>query len=565
MPQENFQSEEGEQTFAIPDFTGGVNTYQHYNKAHINTLRKAKNAVYSKSGYVVRRPGFQQLGGEFAAADTCLTILGAGSEDNRKLYIQYKSGTNRDVSAWNGSLWYTSDLAGSSADTDFPCDGSWVREESGSEFVYMANGSAPIGKYPVGSTATDIDVADGAAAFIPTNNDEPEEMGRTLTSFQGRLWYGGFVNAEHQQRDSLFYTDVLIPEKGGWNQAVNVLKFDGEVIVAVRPFKNNLLMVGTDVSIYLVAIGESLDFLDWQILKVSNDIGVGSVGSLSQGRDDYFFVDNAGNARQLKITLTDFSGGVEPIPMSFPIKDQLDLLAGDNEGDKSRIDYMVGSFNDGKYLLNGRNGTLDGTTGQGWCYDSYQGGVWTGPMTYVATSLDDDTGSNVTAMNTVSSGFGFSTAFFKNRQTRTYLGIYSEVDTKMVIGYLDPTIYQDDDDEATARNISVEVETQFQDFGLPHLDKIVKTIEVEYGDEESGFSGTGSFEVLGRRDFASTWDYLDTVTYDANTKISSAFINCLTLGRGRVFQFRFVDQSATNGPRLRRMWLRFQTFPAKNA
>lgn len=549
MPQENFLTEEKEFTYMIPDFLGGVQSYITYTKTPINALWKAKNCVYNRGGYLQRRPGLNQIGGEFLSTDTGVSMVAAGAKGKRKLYLWHKynfSGSNDGYTcrAWDGSTWLTPSPNSSSTTSgrEYPVGGSWFRENDGTEKVMFHN--------PLGSSRTFTITAAATApagAGVATMNNL-----RLILDFLDRLWNGG---EDGDDRDRILYSEIGIPEgtttasPGG-----RTIKFDGQTVVSLVPFKNTSLLIGTESSIYILLVGQSANLLDWEKLKVSNDIGVGAPFTTSTGRDDIFFVDQDGNVRTMTRTLQEISGTVEPVPLSFPIKDKIDAISG------SEIDFMTAAFLNGKYYISGHTGAIDATNGTGYVFDTFVN-AWTGPMTYAAQQTADDTASNVTAMTTIAGLFGSSAQFPEARSNAVHVAWKAEADSKMVIGFLDPDIFQDDDDEASPLTIHVDIETRPHDLEAPFQDKQIKWIVVEYGDEQVAYSGTGAFVVYAKKNFASTWTELCTIDYDNTTKISTRRVYMSSMGFGRIWQWRFTDESATDGPKVRRMWIRFFANP----
>ncbi len=535
------QLSEEPQVFLIPDFLGGVQSYPIYSRTPLNSLERAKNAIYDKAGFLVRRPGLDEEIGNLANTpnDFHMGLLVAGFADERKIYELVKRipGTNFYLTAYDGTARSTINLQ-TGGNFTAPLGMTWVRESSGSEFIYTANFSGDVIKHSVETAAVDPVVT----VFANVNASPPQDC-RFLLNFLDRVWAAGIQNTD---RDKLFYSNNLAPET--WDRSIQVISFEGESITALSRFKNNTIFIGLERSMYLLSVGQSNVVLDWEKRELASDIGVGPGFSVAFGRDDLFFMDQNKNIRSLKNTISDLSAGVEPVPLSFVLKDDIIGITAGVGG----IVNVLASWLDGKYFISGLIGSVvNGTNGQTWVFDSFLN-AWTGPMTWnVSSGLG---GAEVFAKHTGDDQFNASGQF--QFEDKLFLGTNKSNGDKRLYK-LDFDLFQDDEDGGTPTNIEVEILTRYHDFGFPQQEKTIRWIEVEYGDENNAFSGSGSFEVFFRESVDGSFTSLGTVSYTASTFLARTRLTMRPplSPRARQFQFRFLDSSATDGPKVRRMWL----------
>ena len=82
-------------------------------------------------------------------------------------------------------------------------------------------------------------------------------------------------------------------------------------------------------------------------------------------------------------------------------------------------------------------------------------------------------------------------------------------------------------------------------------------MEIEYGDENNAFSANGSFTFYAKRIEDAAWTTIGTESYTTSDTFKKVkFQGLEDLERGDVFQFRIVDDSASDGPKIRGMWIR---------
>jgi hypothetical protein len=532
-------------TFEIPDFLAGVHNFSVYHKAPENSLFKAKNLVIDKAGYLKRRPGLNQLGDFGASANSyCSALIAAGNGSQRRLFAIHASAlATFNVKAWNGSSWSAVTYGGLSGTLGLmlPHVPSWTREDSGTEYVYAGPGETSFIK---------IDVAALTASSVSLTGRSALGFNMAL-QYMDRLWAGGTNVAAY--RDAVWYSDVLVPENiASSANDQNTIKFDGEFVTLIYPYRDNFIIVGTDRSLYILMVGTSANLLDWQKTKLANDIGVGSPFTAAYGNEDVYFLDQLKNVRTLKATVGQLGGGMAPVPISMPVKDSIRNLAGDSPS------FINAAFLDGKYVISGHTGTLSGANGQSWCYDSYFG-AWTGPFVWESASETSDLGTNILPSYACSKSFAGSW-FTSSREYGMFFGARSGSTLK--IFEWDESLYSDQTgtDGSSTVVIPTELITRAHDFGAPHQEKICKWVEIEYGDDDEGYSGSGAFTVYARKDFDSAWTSLGGVAYDSTTKFSRRKFPMKILDRGKIFQIRLTDNSATDGPKIRRMRINFQAF-----
>ena len=175
-----------------------------------------------------------------------------------------------------------------------------------------------------------------------------------------------------------------------------------------------------------------------------------------------------------------------------------------------------GQFHDARYWLFGATTfSILGVGGRGYSFDTFHN-AWTGPHVLAPnTGQPTDGGAQIFSM---AAGV-FDPQVLQNPPDRPELylsGINFASSTRL--WRFDESLFQDQDNAGTLA-IDVEIDTQFFDFGFPQQQKVAQWMEVEYGDEDAGYSGSGSFQIFARTSFDGAFIPLDVVPYDTTTRV----------------------------------------------
>ena len=255
--------------YNIDGFVDGVNTLAPANRIGDNFLVQTKNCLADEAGTLYRRPGADYVLKDLTTFGDVgvqpLDLFVAGEGDQRKVYfIQADVVLTQDtilLAGYDGTSWRSETLATATASE--VADSVWVRESSGTEYVYVANPA--IG--PIKYTITDSGVDPTATAFTDTNADPPQKV-RYLTWCMGRVWAAGL---DTTKRDELYYSAVTSTFAGvtqgpeTWDRSRQVLSLStdsGEAITGMASFRDRALFVGMERSCYLVYVGTDISRLD---------------------------------------------------------------------------------------------------------------------------------------------------------------------------------------------------------------------------------------------------------------------------------------------------------------
>lgn len=527
---------EPEFTFEVPSFRSGLVRFPHYSQSPVDSVRLAQNCVFTGQGYLTRRPGLSAIAdGEFGTADELLGIVSEGVPRDRKLHVIHQDQTGAgagetryrqyDGSSWGGTGGV--DMA-ATIEADRPMKPAWARRSTG-EIALFTPRSDGIGIVNTenGSVPADIHTSSNETTLTASSGTNPP--GHTvILHFKDRLWVAGGFFKPNTDRYRIYYSNILDPET--WDNLFQFIPISnvGESVIGMAGWRNEQLAIGTETELWLLAIGQSQQQLDWALKKLSGAIGVGSHYSMIVIRDDLFFMDQYGDIRSLKLSIAETSGTLESLPVSFPIRDDIRLMIVDTpQVDPQTI--VAAKLYEGNYLIGELTAGSDAGSvgiGQVFLFDTQHLG-WLGPMLYQNIKARGLAGGCELTGEFVSETQTQATA----RKIREYIALNS---------ITNPNVYEitGDNDDGTA--ITVILESQVYDFGQPHVDKILKWVEIE-------FDGTDGFMVEGSVDFGSftTWNASVSVS---GTGVRRAKVRNPQMERGRVFQIRITSSDAGSTP-----------------
>lgn len=543
--------------FEISDFLGGVHDFVVYEKAPQNSVVKAKNLVFDKGGYLKRRPGLTQVGATFPTAGgpglgsfcAIVSLTSGANEITTKLVAtRIVNLVNVQFGILDNQTWtfVGPTLIGIILGVFQSGSAAWVREEDGTKHIYSICGFGGI---------FNVDYEAATVGSTPSIIGRPAHSCRVIVSHLDRIWVT-YLNSD--EYDAVVYSPAGIPEGiGEAANDANILKFDGERVLSIVPYRDTTLMIGTDRSLWLLLVGTSENLLDWQKSRVSSEVGVYSHATVSFMNEDLIFTDQNGNVRSLKGTLYSLQGGVAPVPLSYPIKQSLRNVIYNSRLFANSVVY------DGLYIVNGHEDDLTGLNGQTWIFDSFFNS-WTGPHAFGVEDEDVDFGANVTASHACSGPSSSSLFFAKTRTFDAYFALGTASDC--LVAKWDLESHQDSFAASGSGPVAIPTElvTRRQDFGYPQQEKFVKWLEVEYGDDDEGYDGVGSITVEARTEKRDSWLRIGSTAYDTTTKRTVTKYPMHALGRAKLFQVRVKDSSNTDGPKLRKMRFYFQAQEIKD-
>ena len=566
--------------YQVNSFALGMVASSAHITSPLNSLRWAEGCLIDDGGAIVRRHGFNSELGTLSTAVTSnhravtsMTAAGEGAQKKLYLTVHEPSSSSLDIYAWDGSSWLTDasgdHLAGAPASGSVTTHQStWVRESDGDEFIYFANPYGSLVKAPIGGVGVN---PTGVVVSSATNTNPPGNC-RLILSFRDRIWMAGVDGTD---RDGLYYSNLLEPET--WDQAgkrIAVGAMGGERITAIHPFIDNLLFIGTENSIYLLAVGSSTQLLDWDLRTVTNSIGVGASMSVVSGGGDVFFVDSSGEVRSLRKTISDVTVGGDLEPLSAPIAEQARFVS--LSPSTTGVQASVAYFYDGHLWVWGSEGAYNSGKQVGWAYNAKRG-LWTGPH-YLKkdayTSASDPLGGTVgiadredpenltgsfdfdpiTVATVTHNDFGTAngawgtgqspTVVIASHGTKTNNAIDSAWDDQRVLVYdINPSDESREDYASTG--VALDFMTHLLDFAVPDRKKYVKWVEVEWGAElGTAAMDEQKFRILGRTDPDGLWTPLSDVTDTSN--LGRTKVNTRILGLSRLFQFRVARQDTTD-------------------
>jgi hypothetical protein len=572
-------AQEQDLIYEIPDFSSGMVSVVPFSKSPRNSLRWAEGCLVDDGGSLVPRHGFNTELGTLSTSvgvndRAVIGMIAAGEGSEKKLYVMVHDSTAGDLNvfAWNGSTWLSdtgvsltgAPTSGSVANTQ----AAWARHSNGNEYVFWAN--------PYGNSGGTL-ITPMASSPITTDwgngTDDPPANARLVLWFRDRLWMAGI---DGEFRDYLYFSKLLAPESTQWDHSTQIIRFGGtrgERITAIHPFVDNLMFVGTEHSLYLLAVGASAQLLDWDLRTITNSIGVGASMSVVSGGGDVFFVDDCGETRSLKKTLGDIHAGRDLDPISLRITEQSRFIAPTSAA--TGVQSSVAYFLDGHYWIWGSEGAYNGAKQVGWSFNAKRG-IWTGPH-YLKkdayTSASDPLGGTIgtadredpedlvgtfdfdpiTAAVATQNDFGTSdsawvtgkttTVIIAAHGTKTNSAIDSAWDDQSILVYdQNPSGFDRVDYDSTG--VAFDIKTQMLDFGFPDRDKIVKWVEIEWGSESvTTAMDEQKYRLLGRTDPSGLWTPLADVTSTDN--LGRTKTNVRILGKSRLFQFRVARQDTT--------------------
>jgi len=317
---------EPEFAFEVKGFRSGLYRFPHYSESPVNSVRLAQNCVITGQGFLKRRVGLEnQSSGEFTTGILRALVV-EGIPRDRKLHVLTQPAAVKyrqwDGVTWGGTLGadHGSGLLGSA-----PVKPAWMRKSDGKIALFTARDDGIASVLTEGSgVPADIHVA-ANESFQAKGTDNPPGHG-IIVHFKDRLWVGGGVLLSNIDRHRLYYSNLLDPEV--WNATIQNIPISpsGQDITGIAGWRNESLIIGTETQLWGLVVGQSTDLLDWKLEKLSDAIGVGSHYTMISIRDDLFFLDQYGDVRSLKLSLSETSNTLESIPVSFPIRDDIRKL-----------------------------------------------------------------------------------------------------------------------------------------------------------------------------------------------------------------------------------------------
>lgn len=307
------------------DFRGGVNDKLFATLIGENQLVYMQNVDHATAGQVITIPGHTQI------ANTPLTANGR----LRGLFtfvdstgVEFLCGVDNQATQhlWtikSGDLTWTDRGAITGFNAQLEVFAAQAKDR-----IFFVDGSHLMVSW------------DGTAMRQSTSNtDDPPTGLKGLAWFQGRMF--GFKGGD------LYFSDALFPFRaeaagtfsGGWDQAFQYLKIapgTGQSIVHIEVLRGEELIVFLDKSIWRVVVptqnifGVTTFGLPVAAIPlpspISTTIGCGARNSVATIGGDMIFMDQRGQVRSLRRTLTDESQGVNPIPLSDPIRGTINQL-----------------------------------------------------------------------------------------------------------------------------------------------------------------------------------------------------------------------------------------------
>jgi len=579
--------------FNINDFLGGVNSYIPPNKGGNNFLTKCQNAVVLDNGTITRRPAITRVGtidtsldggaspfgdGITAVANhaTDIAVLGEGEsrnifvvftalhtveEDGPDFTAKYAICVTNYNDPTSGSDWNYSEVSSADPATlDFPVSGlsdtnlgdnietmsssAYVRESTGTEYLYIVAAFTGLsaGGYGVdGKSWSKWSIPESGDATewstIPDSDNTPPAGARYVLNHGDRIWAAGLVG---DNRELLYHSNVVALTGNGneyWDRETDWNPFgtsSGEAIRGIGGYKENMIFVGLEGTIALLAVGTSADKLDWRVIYVSKDIGVGAHRTIVNVSEDLFFMDQAGQVRALTTQLAERGSAVRSGSISLPIKDRTDQAYD--------IFRSNAAFFDGSYWL---SFPVDG----GWELYSYsiELSIWSGPHV-----IKNSSGAELNVISMVVNSGGEPGSVAVNQRSRALYFLtddgVEDSGTRYQVYKIDSSSVKDDASTA----IDVEVITRAHDFDFPHIDKWLKWVEISYYRVDGA---TGSFDFWCRTDFGDWVLIADAVNYTEGTAEIQwkKFPIGELVGRGRVFQFKITSSDTTTNFQIERI------------
>lgn len=541
--------DEGSFTYQIPNFLAGVHTCPDYRNRPANSMTKAKNAVLSRCGYVTRRLGMDMIGDADPDLATTFNIGIAvwdvshydSAGDDGYLALR-QIGTNLKV------LYIEDHTVGwvNPTQTDPPIDISLNKNnlQDVDGVLFFTNGGK-VGKY---------DPSTNSVSYIyPVTSADPPTDAPRQTYFKDRNWYvktGGLIYFSKIGDGDLLERDL------------DVIRIKDE-IYDIIPWRDSSLVVFTENTIYELIVGSSPTLLDWSLNQITTNIGQNRYGMACSVFDDIFFLSPNFRVHSIKSVIQSLSAGVEPIPVSHPITNAIEAF------NRGYPNYGATVFHDGHYYIAGNIIEENGGNGD---YSSsmytfstlYR--AWTGPHTIYAAAAADDYGALIYTLSDLPEVPDLTDKIFIGRNLHASCWIEDATDGNAVrymrqardgaFVTFEPSYSYVDSIETQTKTVRFEIITRPQDFDFPQQEKTLKWVEVEFGDEDVAFSANGSFTFYAKTIEGSSWTSFGTASYTTSDKFMKAkFPGLQSLGRSKVFQFRIVDDSASDGPKIRGMWI----------
>lgn len=520
--------------FVIDDFAGGLNSYFPPNKVGINFLTKAQNVLVEEDGVSRRRPGITRVTGAAMPVAPGTDILDMdvyGRADKRRIHVFIRDGGNIGLQTNDGATWITAASSFLRNSIGSLSTSTWVRESDGTEYVYFANDAED---EPVIRWTLELGLINPIGIELPDNNANPPLGAGIILNHVDRLWATA-INGDDREKN--FFSAAAINLEL-WDR----LKFwigmntkTGQTIKSFAPYKEDMVFVGLECSCFLIAAGQASSILDWQVITVSNDIGVGSHKSVANVGEDIFFMDQFGDIRSLTRLLQDRGASVRNVPISLPIKD---ITRSINVQD---IPLSWGVFFDSKYWI-----TLTTPTDRKLMAFDVSTQRWFGPM------LLKDTGGFTLQIEAMAVSCA-NLINEPNPQLSPHLYLLGNNQQGLSTDY---NVFEFDEAEEVDDNntiIEFDMVTKSEDFGFPHQDKVLDVLEVTYRPK-SGVQC--QFDIFGKRDFNEKWTLLGSVDYTGTKEVAIDDFNLKVLGLGRNFQFRITDDTPTAVPEIIRLVIR---------
>ena len=316
-------------------FSGGQVSNKPPQDLAPNEACELLNCDITRLGSVVTRRGTVQIGG---AAGT-FSIKGLAFYDTPTQQRLIAS-ANDNMYYWTGAAWAVLDPTIPTGVGAFT--GGTVRFAQGINRLYMADGLNNLWSWD-GTTAADL----GSAA-----PNQPPVGAKYIAWHTNRLCAAG-MNAE---RDAIYFSQFLdgaVWDKAAWQ--IRVGAGEDDRIVGIVPWSNFNLVVLKRRSVWIVNCNPTLAVSDFEIRRISNQVGCVSGATAVQVGNDVFFLSDSGVRSVNRLLATEDQHEVGEA-LSGPVQDVIDRIKWDAGG-------WAATYWNNRYIL---SLTLD-TTGNRYC------------------------------------------------------------------------------------------------------------------------------------------------------------------------------------------------------
>ena len=380
-------------TFQIPNFLAGLHTCPDYRNRPINSLTKAKNAIIDKCGLLTRRVGMEMFGGQDPETLDYGIIHDLHTEDSDKVYALRRytespgAGTGLRIAYCDGKAGTWTEPSHGSVSI-----GIEVNYGNASKILSVIHSDGTSHLYWGGnSTFVQLALATDVITELTDDNTKPPPESTDAITFKGRSFY-------LTSGQDIHFSKILDPETHERLLDVIRVVMNGRRAVAIVPWKDDMVLVFLNDAIYQLYVGASPNLIDWSFDLVTESIGLFSNTAITQSYDDVIFVDNFGDVRSIKKTLSQLSAGVDPTPLSLQLQDQLQLSF-----DLSTWNTSVRlTFHDGRVFFHFWKYESGSRVGSAVYAFDIRRQSWTGPITYCASSTSNDYGAETTIIKGLS-------------------------------------------------------------------------------------------------------------------------------------------------------------------